>query len=295
MPRPSRRARRRGRDRCSSGSWRSPTRRASWCTGARRCSTLLNAYPYTNGHVLVMPDRACAELDELDDETYDELWREVRSAVVAHPRRLRLRRGQRRAEPRPGRRRRGARAPARPRPAPMVGRHQLHDRGGRDEGDARDPRVELGQAPRRLACLSSRPSETGHLCVALSRVFTPGFGGARPRGYRRSPHGRRRPAATRAFARTGRGSGDAPAVRGRRPRRTARGPRRVGLRRSLHVPQQQPAPGSRCHLPGAGGGVPGAVADASLRTADPRSTTGSWLPPSAWGSSVPTRSSPDGT
>jgi len=48
-----------------------------------RCSTLLNAYPYTNGHVLVMPNTATAELDELDDATHDELWREVRDAVTA--------------------------------------------------------------------------------------------------------------------------------------------------------------------------------------------------------------------
>jgi diadenosine tetraphosphate (Ap4A) HIT family hydrolase len=48
-----------------------------------RCSTLLNAYPYTSGHVLVLPNRAAAELDELDDATHDELWREVRAAVAA--------------------------------------------------------------------------------------------------------------------------------------------------------------------------------------------------------------------
>jgi len=48
-----------------------------------RCSTLLNAYPYTNGHVLVMPNAAVAELDDLDDATHDELWREVRAAVAA--------------------------------------------------------------------------------------------------------------------------------------------------------------------------------------------------------------------
>ena len=48
-----------------------------------RCSTLLNAYPYTNGHVLVMPNVAVAELDALDDATHDALWREVRTAVRA--------------------------------------------------------------------------------------------------------------------------------------------------------------------------------------------------------------------
>jgi ATP adenylyltransferase len=48
-----------------------------------RCSVLLNAYPYTTGHVLVMPNRAVAELDDLDEVTYDELWHLVRDAVAA--------------------------------------------------------------------------------------------------------------------------------------------------------------------------------------------------------------------
>jgi diadenosine tetraphosphate (Ap4A) HIT family hydrolase len=48
-----------------------------------RCSVVLNAYPYTCGHVLVLPDRAVAELDELDPAIYDELWRLVRDAVTA--------------------------------------------------------------------------------------------------------------------------------------------------------------------------------------------------------------------
>jgi diadenosine tetraphosphate (Ap4A) HIT family hydrolase len=48
-----------------------------------RCSVVLNAYPYTNGHVLVLPNRAVAELDQLDPDTYDDLWRMVRDAVAA--------------------------------------------------------------------------------------------------------------------------------------------------------------------------------------------------------------------
>jgi diadenosine tetraphosphate (Ap4A) HIT family hydrolase len=48
-----------------------------------RVSTLLNAYPYTSGHVLVLPNQAAGELDALDEPTYDALWREVRSAVAA--------------------------------------------------------------------------------------------------------------------------------------------------------------------------------------------------------------------
>lgn len=48
-----------------------------------RCSALLNAYPYTNGHLLVLPNRAVAELDQLDDGETVELWSIVRDAVTA--------------------------------------------------------------------------------------------------------------------------------------------------------------------------------------------------------------------
>lgn len=48
-----------------------------------RCSALLNAYPYTNGHVLVLPNRAVADLDELDVEEHTELWAVVRDTVAA--------------------------------------------------------------------------------------------------------------------------------------------------------------------------------------------------------------------
>lgn len=47
------------------------------------CSVLLNAYPYTCGHVLVVPNRAAAELDDLDEATCAELWVLVRLAVSA--------------------------------------------------------------------------------------------------------------------------------------------------------------------------------------------------------------------
>jgi ATP adenylyltransferase len=47
------------------------------------CSVLLNAYPYTSGHVLVLPNRAVAELEDLDDAELAELARSTRDAVVA--------------------------------------------------------------------------------------------------------------------------------------------------------------------------------------------------------------------
>jgi ATP adenylyltransferase len=48
-----------------------------------RCFALLNLYPYTSGHVLVLPNVAVRDLEDLDDETAEELWRAVRQAVVA--------------------------------------------------------------------------------------------------------------------------------------------------------------------------------------------------------------------
>jgi diadenosine tetraphosphate (Ap4A) HIT family hydrolase len=52
----------------------------------RRCSTcfvLLNLFPYSSGHLLVLPNRAVARLDELHDHEHAELWSTVRDAVAA--------------------------------------------------------------------------------------------------------------------------------------------------------------------------------------------------------------------
>jgi len=50
---------------------------------SERCFVLLNLFPYTSGHALVLPKRAVRELEELDGGTHDELWRLTRVAVVA--------------------------------------------------------------------------------------------------------------------------------------------------------------------------------------------------------------------
>jgi diadenosine tetraphosphate (Ap4A) HIT family hydrolase len=48
-----------------------------------RSFVILNAYPYTSGHLMVMPLRHVSELDELDDDEGDDLFRVLRQAVRA--------------------------------------------------------------------------------------------------------------------------------------------------------------------------------------------------------------------
>ncbi|MGQ0617725.1 MAG: HIT family protein [Acidimicrobiia bacterium] len=44
---------------------------------------ILNRYPYTSGHVLVMPYREVPALEELTSAEHDELWASVTDAVIA--------------------------------------------------------------------------------------------------------------------------------------------------------------------------------------------------------------------
>jgi ATP adenylyltransferase len=48
-----------------------------------RCVALLNAFPYTSGHLMVLPRRHVGELEELEGDEADELWSAVTDAVVA--------------------------------------------------------------------------------------------------------------------------------------------------------------------------------------------------------------------
>ena len=48
-----------------------------------KCLALLNAYPYTSGHLLVVPRRAVAALAELTEDEHAALWSMVRDAVAA--------------------------------------------------------------------------------------------------------------------------------------------------------------------------------------------------------------------
>ena len=47
------------------------------------CFVILNAYPYTNGHCLVLPYRQVANLEDLTDAERNDLWSAVRDATVA--------------------------------------------------------------------------------------------------------------------------------------------------------------------------------------------------------------------
>ena len=49
----------------------------------RHCFALLNAFPYTNGHLMVLPRRGVARLDQLTPDEFTELWSGVRDAVAA--------------------------------------------------------------------------------------------------------------------------------------------------------------------------------------------------------------------
>ena len=47
------------------------------------CFAVLNAYPYGSGHLMVLPNRAAADLDDLRIEEAAELWGVVHDAVAA--------------------------------------------------------------------------------------------------------------------------------------------------------------------------------------------------------------------
>lgn len=49
----------------------------------RQAVALLNAYPYSPGHLLVLPVRHLGSLSELDEEESVELWETARSSVEA--------------------------------------------------------------------------------------------------------------------------------------------------------------------------------------------------------------------
>lgn len=49
----------------------------------RSVFALLNIYPYTSGHVMVLPRRGVRVMDDLTDDEYRDLWDLVREATAA--------------------------------------------------------------------------------------------------------------------------------------------------------------------------------------------------------------------
>lgn len=60
-----------------------PDEKAHVVWRGRSCVALLNAYPYTSGHLLVMPRRHLSGLEELAEDEAAELWGSVTLAVRA--------------------------------------------------------------------------------------------------------------------------------------------------------------------------------------------------------------------
>jgi len=48
-----------------------------------RCFVIMNAFPYTSGHLMVLPYREVADLEELSADEASELWATVTDAVAA--------------------------------------------------------------------------------------------------------------------------------------------------------------------------------------------------------------------
>ncbi len=48
-----------------------------------RCFVILNRFPYTAGHLMVLPLRAVPDLEDLDPDEFAELWALVRDSVGA--------------------------------------------------------------------------------------------------------------------------------------------------------------------------------------------------------------------
>lgn len=47
------------------------------------CFAILNAFPYTSGHLMVLPQRGVAKLTDLTEAEHGELWAAVRMATTA--------------------------------------------------------------------------------------------------------------------------------------------------------------------------------------------------------------------
>jgi len=60
-----------------------PDRESGVLHRGERCFAVLNAFPYGSGHLMVLPNRAVADLADLDADESAELWSLVHAAVAA--------------------------------------------------------------------------------------------------------------------------------------------------------------------------------------------------------------------
>ncbi len=122
------------------------------------CFVVANLFPYTTGHLLVVPYREVADLDGLTGEETADLWATVTDAVRVVRAVYAARRPERRAQPRPTCRRFGARSPPRPRRATLDRRFELHVGDRQHPDPARGARRHRGETPRRLGERGRRAS-----------------------------------------------------------------------------------------------------------------------------------------
>ena len=54
----------------------------------QHCFVILNRFPYTSGHLMVLPNRAVADLEDLEPDEFADLWALVRDGVSALKSRL---------------------------------------------------------------------------------------------------------------------------------------------------------------------------------------------------------------
>ena len=113
----------------------------------RLCFVVLNKFPYSNGHLMVVPLRHVGSLAETTEDELSELIGLTRLAEIALTEAYAPQGSQRRDESGSARRCWRSRALARPRRAPLDRRHQLHDRDGRHAGCARGSRRVRAASP----------------------------------------------------------------------------------------------------------------------------------------------------
>ena len=113
-----------------------PDRRAWSSRGASTVFAVLNLHPYNPGHLMVLPYRHVAELEDLTAEEAAELMAMTQHGDPGAQAGQRPARLQHRAEPRRRRRRLAGRPPAPARRTPLVGRRELHHRRRRHQDPA---------------------------------------------------------------------------------------------------------------------------------------------------------------